>query len=228
MSLAPGRYGCSHQGSLQWRHDERDGVSNHQPHDCLLNRLFRRRSKKTLNLRVTGRCEGNSPVTGEFPAQRASNAESVSIWWRHHIAILSISCKIALKWNITVDQSTSVPEGAKPSPEPMLTKFYDTVWRMAWLSQNELNKRRTMTSCVPRDMYPCHRLVIPHSKCLKKYKHDKKYSQLSLVTYICIIGLVYQKFKLWLVGFVMVEYNVTLSNNLKSFSKIFNTRRYQE
>ena len=27
---------------------------------------------------------GNSPVTGEFPTQRASNAESVSIWWRHH------------------------------------------------------------------------------------------------------------------------------------------------
>ena len=31
---------------LQWRHNGRDGVSNHQPHDCLLNRLFRRRSKK--------------------------------------------------------------------------------------------------------------------------------------------------------------------------------------
>ena len=28
---------------------------------------------------------GNSPVTGEFPAQRASNAENVSIWWRHHV-----------------------------------------------------------------------------------------------------------------------------------------------
>ena len=43
-----------------------------------------RRSKKTLKLRVTGLCVGNSPVTGEFPAQRASNAENVSIWWRHH------------------------------------------------------------------------------------------------------------------------------------------------
>ena len=29
-------------------------------------------------------CAGNSPGTGEFPAQRASNAENVSIWWRHH------------------------------------------------------------------------------------------------------------------------------------------------
>ena len=27
---------------------------------------------------------GNSPVTDEFPAQMASNAENVSIWWRHH------------------------------------------------------------------------------------------------------------------------------------------------
>ena len=35
-------------------------------HDCLLNRLFRHRPKKTSNLRVTGQCEGNSPVTGEF------------------------------------------------------------------------------------------------------------------------------------------------------------------
>ena len=59
-------------------HYERDGVSNHQPHDCLLNGLFRRRSKKTSKLHVTGLCVGNSPVTGEFPAQRASNAENVS------------------------------------------------------------------------------------------------------------------------------------------------------
>ena len=58
--------------SLQWRHNERDSVSNHQPHDCLLNCLFRHRSKKTSKLRVTGLCEGNSPGTGEFPAQRAS------------------------------------------------------------------------------------------------------------------------------------------------------------
>ena len=29
-------------------------------------------------------CAGNSPATGEFPAQMANNAENVSIWWRHH------------------------------------------------------------------------------------------------------------------------------------------------
>ena len=40
--------------SLQWRHNERDGVSNHQPHDCWRNLLSMRRSKKTSELRVTG------------------------------------------------------------------------------------------------------------------------------------------------------------------------------
>ena len=61
--------------TLQRRHDGRDGVLNHQPHDCSLHPLLRRRWNKTLKLRVTG-----PPVTGEFPAQRASNAENVSIW----------------------------------------------------------------------------------------------------------------------------------------------------
>ena len=70
--------------ALWWRHNELDGVSDHQPHDCLLNRLFGRRSKKTSKLRVTGLFAGNLPGTGEFPAQKASNAENVSIWWRHH------------------------------------------------------------------------------------------------------------------------------------------------
>ena len=69
---------------LWWRHNELDGVSNHQPPDCLLNRLFGHRPKKTSKLRVTGLCARNSPGTGEFPAQMASNAENVSIWWRHH------------------------------------------------------------------------------------------------------------------------------------------------
>ena len=51
-------------------------------------------AKKTSKLRVTGLCEGNSPVTGEFPSQRASNAENydvimtnksslvTQIWWK--------------------------------------------------------------------------------------------------------------------------------------------------
>ena len=68
---------------LQWRHNEHDNVSNHEPHDCLLNRLFGRRSKKTSKLRVTGLGVGKSPGTGEIPTKRASNAENASISWRH-------------------------------------------------------------------------------------------------------------------------------------------------
>ena len=77
---------CSQEQNLplQWRHNGRNGVLNHQPHNHLLNHLFRPRSKKTSKLRVTGLCARNSPGTGEFPAQMASNAENVSIWWHHH------------------------------------------------------------------------------------------------------------------------------------------------
>ena len=71
---------CFVVDSNRCRHNESDGVSNLQPHHRLLNRFFRRKSK----LRVTGLCDGNSPVTGELPARRTSNAENVFIWWRHH------------------------------------------------------------------------------------------------------------------------------------------------
>ena len=78
---------------LRWRHNDHAGVSNHQPPGCLLNRLFRRKSKKTSKLRVTGLCAGNSPGTGELPAQMASYEENVSIWWRHHGYMINI-----LRW----------------------------------------------------------------------------------------------------------------------------------
>ena len=73
---------------LHWRHNGRDSVSNHQPHDCLFNRLFRRRSKKISQLRVNGLCVGISPGTGEFPAQMASNAkmfpfDDVTVIWKN-------------------------------------------------------------------------------------------------------------------------------------------------
>ena len=71
--------------SLQWRYNGCGSVSNHQPHDCFLDRLFRHGSKKISKLRVTGLCAGNSPEAGEFHAQMASNAENASIWWRHHV-----------------------------------------------------------------------------------------------------------------------------------------------
>ena len=64
----------------QWRNNGRHGVSNHQPHDCLLKRLFRRRSKKTSML-----CSAVNSPPPHTHTQRANNAENVSIWWRHHV-----------------------------------------------------------------------------------------------------------------------------------------------
>ena len=65
---------CCSLKTLHWRHNERNGVSNHQPHECLLNRLFLSRSKETSTLRVIGLCW---EITGDrlFLAQVTSNAE---------------------------------------------------------------------------------------------------------------------------------------------------------
>ena len=46
--------------------------------------VYSNEDKKTSKHRVTGLCTGNSPVTGEFPAQMASNTANVSFMWRHH------------------------------------------------------------------------------------------------------------------------------------------------
>ena len=70
---------------LLWRHNELDGVSYPWCHDCLLNRLFRCRWRRTSKLSVTDLCEGNLPLAGEFPSQRTSNTENVYIWWLHHV-----------------------------------------------------------------------------------------------------------------------------------------------
>ena len=115
-----------HDAWLQWlgslpllsRHNERYGVKNHQPHDCLLNYLFRYRSKKTSKLRVTGLCDENSPVTGEFPAQRSSNAENVSIWWRHH----ALHCPFWRHINVSRDNSLNyLCWGTTTSADTMMT-----------------------------------------------------------------------------------------------------------
>ena len=50
-----------HHNTLHWRHNDHDGVLNHQPHGCLLDRLFRRKSKEASKTRVTGLCAGKSP-----------------------------------------------------------------------------------------------------------------------------------------------------------------------
>ena len=66
-----------------------DCVSNQQRHDCLLNCIFSRSSKKTSKLHVTGLWAGISLVNSEFPAHMATNMENVSILWRHNIMEVS-------------------------------------------------------------------------------------------------------------------------------------------
>ena len=87
--------------ALHWHHNQWHGVSNHLRLDCLPNRSFRHRSKKTSRQCVTGLCEENPPVTGGFPSLKASNAGNVSVWWHHHEKlwyqrILSTTTSIAI------------------------------------------------------------------------------------------------------------------------------------
>ena len=102
--------------TLLWRHNERDSVSNHHHLRCLLNRLFRRRSKITSKLRVAGLCAWNSPVIGQFPAQRASNAENDPIWWRHHgnsnpLRNIRKSVSVTTCWTFSIYSSYFVMKG---------------------------------------------------------------------------------------------------------------------
>ena len=53
-------------------------------------------SKKISKLRGTGLCEGNPPMTGGFPSPRASNAENVSIWWRHRVIKILPSTEVII------------------------------------------------------------------------------------------------------------------------------------
>ena len=54
----------------------------------LFTQLFiRAQIKENIKAPRHWHCAGNSPVTGEFPPQMASNADNVSIWWRHHAEI---------------------------------------------------------------------------------------------------------------------------------------------
>ena len=69
--------------ALHWRHNDHDGVSNHQPHGCLQS-FIRAQIKENIKAPRHWPLCGEITGTDEFPAQRASNAENVSIWWRHH------------------------------------------------------------------------------------------------------------------------------------------------
>ena len=97
------------------------------------NRLFSPRSKKTSKLRVTGFCVGNSPVTGEFPAQRASNAENVSVWWRHNA--LNVLGKRNYYWTSSFASSAIVRQEIKRQEIVRQEIIYDRIFQSTtnWL-----------------------------------------------------------------------------------------------
>ena len=70
--------------SLQWCDNEDCGVNNRRL-QCLFSRVLRHTSKKTSTLRATGALWGESTVDRWIPLTRASNAENISISWRHHL-----------------------------------------------------------------------------------------------------------------------------------------------
>ena len=120
--------------SLQWRHIGRDGVSNHQPRSCLLKRLFRRRSKKISKLRVTGLCARNSPVTGEFPAQMASNDgknSRLAHWGRENMATISQTTFLNVFF-LNENALISTNKSPKFVPEDPSNTILALVQIMAW------------------------------------------------------------------------------------------------
>ena len=145
------RYGWR-AGTLQWWHNEGDGVSNHRRHDCLFNCLFRRRSKKASKPSVTGLCKGNSPVTGVNPpykgpvtreifymitpswfAQRSKNLTAPHhwplcerSWWRHQMETFSALLAICA--------GNSPVTGELPAQRPV-TRSFDVFFDL------RLNKR---------------------------------------------------------------------------------------
>ena len=80
-------------------------------------------------------CAGNSPVTGEFPAQMASNAEKVSMWWRHHV----------LEINRLTRQNIRIRGGLEKVVMATMTRIWS--WWLSW-DMCEITQVRDKSSCV--------------------------------------------------------------------------------
>ena len=145
------------QYSLLWRHNGRDGVSNHQPLDSLLNGSFRRRSKKTSELRVTGLCAGNSPATGGFPAPMASNAENVlmtssclfkihSLQFATHRWIVLLVTKITYS-NMTFNKECCVRSRYQGQGQVITSRRYCVVQLIAFVKGIAKSPRNAIKHC---------------------------------------------------------------------------------
>ena len=92
--------------SLHWRHNDHDGVSNHQPHGCTQSFIQTQIKENIKAPRHWPLC-GEFNRTGEFPAQRASYTENVFIWRRHHVmSYRNTSASVQVKaWRWPDDKS---------------------------------------------------------------------------------------------------------------------------
>ena len=110
--------------ALLCRHNGHDGVSNHQPHDCLLNRPRRRRSKKTWKLRVTGLCAGKSPGLVNSPQKGPVTRKMFPfddvIMGKMSAILLRPRC---VRISIIQSYFTSTKETASKLFKPMLTYY---------------------------------------------------------------------------------------------------------
>ena len=152
FSLMPNRIINTQTITLQWRHNGHDSVSNHQPHDCLLNINSDADQRKHQNLRVTGLCAGNSPGTGEFPVQMASyqvNAQPLfevrlADWPRTPFGVCAnllrdrcscrsynSKCNLWKSWTLKLTSEFS---------HAHLTIF-STVWDTCWFYQDHASRR---------------------------------------------------------------------------------------
>ena len=98
---------------LQWRHNERDGVSNHQPHNCLLKRLCKAQIKETSKLRVTGLCS-------------ASNGRSPTRSMRIELAVSELEINVRRSMceleNMGIGRIGSLKQSLKPKIRCVYTK----------------------------------------------------------------------------------------------------------
>ena len=100
---------------LQWHHYEHDGIPNHQTHDCLLKCLFKHRSKKTSKLRITGLCEGNSPVNseGNSPVNSLHKGPVTRKMFPFDDVIMSVTCYYNLQGCFSSPEARIAPMPGK-------------------------------------------------------------------------------------------------------------------
>ena len=102
--------------SLQWRHDEYHGVSNHRRLKCLLNRLFRRTSKKQSKPRATGLCGG----IHQWPVDSPQNGPVRRKWFPFDDVITLKEHSVSAKGVENSSRITSLESGLRLQQEGRL------------------------------------------------------------------------------------------------------------